>query len=248
MIVFVDKVRFLRVAVHLQTDFLVGVLQLGGWDQVVPLEAGHVVHGLGLRPLSLGLPVDVSESQAHHAQQHQQRHQAHSQRHGRPLETVFSLSVGHGRGDGSQQLALRSGEAPSAGAGRRGSACAGAPAAAAPVEAGPGQALVQDSVAVASAVAGGADAGVVVDSVLAGAPVEAGTAGALVDVDFTPLAGEPGATAAHPHAAVDQAQPPCRRGESNGVRPVSRASGLRLQQMQLICTTEQTAALKAFIS
>lgn len=143
MIVFVDKVRFLHVAVDLQTDFLVGVLQLGRWDQVVPLDVGQVVHGLRVRPLSLGLPVDVSQSQAHHAQQHQQRHQPHSQRHRRPLEAFLSLSLlGHGRGDGSEKLAARSGEAYCAGAGRQRSAWTTSTGAATPVEAGPGGALV----------------------------------------------------------------------------------------------------------
>lgn len=67
-------------------------------------------------------------------------------------------------------------------------------------------ALVQDPVAVASAVARGTNAGVVVNSVLAGAAVEAGVAGALVDVSFAVLAGESRAAATHAHAAVDQTQ------------------------------------------
>lgn len=143
MIVFVDKVRFLHVAVDFQTDFLVGVLQLGRWDQVVPLDVGQVVHGLCFGALSLGLPVDVPQSQAHHAQQHQQRHQPHSQRHRCPLETFGSLSLlGHGRGDSREKLALRSGEARCAGAGRRRSAWPASTGAATPVETEVGGALV----------------------------------------------------------------------------------------------------------
>lgn len=49
---------------------MVGVFQLGCWDQVVSLNIGQVVHSLRFSPLSLGLPVDVPQSQAHHAQQH----------------------------------------------------------------------------------------------------------------------------------------------------------------------------------
>lgn len=213
MVVFVDKVRFLHVAVDFEADFLVGVLQLGRWDQVVPLDAGQVVHGLSFRLLPLGLPVDVPQSQAHHAQQHQQSHQPHGQRHRRPLETVLNFSFRHGRRDRGEEFAARSGEADCAGAGCRRFAWTSSAGAATPVKTGANRALVEDFVAVASAVAGGTDAGVVVDSVLAGAAVEAGVAGALVNVDFTSLASESGAAAAHPHATVDHTQTPCRRGD-----------------------------------
>lgn len=111
MIVFVDKVRFLQIAVHLEADFLVGVFQLGRRDQVVSLDVGQIVHSLRFSPLSLRLPVDVPQSQAHHAQQHEQRHQPHGQGDRRPLEAVLHLSLGHGRSHGGKELAARPGEA-----------------------------------------------------------------------------------------------------------------------------------------
>lgn len=106
-----DKVRFLRIAVDFQADFMVGVFQLRCRDQVVPLNAGTVVHSLRITAVSLGLPVDVPQGQAHHAEQHQQRHEAHGQRNRRPLEAVLDLSLGHRRGDGGEELAARPGEA-----------------------------------------------------------------------------------------------------------------------------------------
>lgn len=111
MIVFVDIVRFLRIAFDLKADFMVGVFQLGCWDQVVPLNVGQVIHSFSFCPFSLGLPVDVPQSQAHHAQQHQKCHKPHGQRNRCPLEAVLELSRGHGRGDSIEELTTRSGEA-----------------------------------------------------------------------------------------------------------------------------------------
>lgn len=85
-----------------------------------------------------------------------------------------------------------------------------------PVEAGAKGALIQDSVAIASTVARRTDAGVVVDSVLAGATVEAGVAGTLIDVDFAALAGKSCTAATHPQSTVDQTQATYRRGERDG--------------------------------
>lgn len=206
MIVFVDKVRFLRIAVHLQADFLVGVFQLAGRDQVVSLHVGQVVHSLCVAGLPLVLPVDVPQRQPHHAQQHQQRHQPHRQRHRRPLEAVLAALSLHLGGDGDRDLASESAVAGGADAGGRGLARPAAPGADAPVAAGLKGALVQDPVAVAAAVACGTAAAVVIDPVLAGAPVEAGASGALVDVDFALVAGKSCSAAAHTCPAVDQAQ------------------------------------------
>lgn len=84
-------------------------------------------------------------------------------------------------------------------------------------------ALVRDSVAVAPTVARWADAGVVVDSVLARAAVDAGVACALVDVDLAALAGKSRAAATHPRATVDLTQTTYR----------GRDRGGRYQQSQL---------------
>lgn len=80
------------------------------------------------------------------------------------------------------------------------------------VAAGKVGAPVHRPLAVASGVPRGAGAGVVVDPVLAGAAVQAGVAGALVDVDLTARAGEPGAAVAHSRATVDGAQAACQGG------------------------------------
>lgn len=210
MIIFMDKVRFLRIAVDLQADFLVGVLQLGRWDQVVPLEVGHVVHGLRVAALPLRLPVDVPQRHAHHTQQHEQRHQAHGQRNRRPLEAILNLFVGHVRGHRGEELAARPCEARGADAGGGRLARSAAPRANAAVEAGAKGALVQDSIAVPSGVAWRTGAGVVGDSVQARAAVDAGVAGALVDVDFAARAGKSGPAAADAHAIEDQTQTTCR--------------------------------------
>lgn len=46
VVVLVNKVRLLSVAVHLQSDLVVGILELRRRDQVVPLDTGAVVHSL----------------------------------------------------------------------------------------------------------------------------------------------------------------------------------------------------------
>lgn len=208
-----DKVWFLWITVYLQANFLVGVFQLGRWDQVIPLNVGQVVHSLCVSPLPLGLPVDVPQSQAHHTQQHEQRHQPHSQRNSRPLEAILNLP--HLRGHSGKELAGRPGEARRADTGRAGIAWPGAPRAKTPIEAGMKGALVQDSVTVASTITCRTDAAVVVDSVLAGASVDARVTGTLIDVDLAALAGKSCAAAAYTHAAMDQAQTTYRRGDED---------------------------------
>lgn len=151
--------------------------------------------------------MDVPQSQAHHAQHHEQRHQADSQRNRCPLEAIFIVFVGHGRGDGSEEIAPRSGEASGAGASRRRLARPASSSANTSVEAGSKGTLIQNPVAVPPAVACRTDAGVVVDSVLAGASVKAGVSGTFVDVDFAALAGEPRAAAAHARATVEHTEP-----------------------------------------
>jgi len=216
------KVRLLRVAVHLQADFLVGVFELRRRDQVVPLDVGQVVHGLRVPPAPLGLPVDVPHGQAHHAQQHQQRHQAHRQRHRRPLEAIGVVAVaphgeGHG-GGGGQELAVGPREAHGADAGGGGLAGTPSAGAEAAVGAGPQGALVQQAVAVAPGVARGTCALVVVDVVQAGAAVDAGVVGTLVGVDLAALAREARSAAAHTGAAVDDAESACGENKDGKVR------------------------------
>lgn len=75
-----------------------------------------------------------------------------------------------------------------------------------PIEAGPKGTLVQDPVAVSPSIACRTDAGVVVDSILAGASVKAGVSITLVDVGFAALAGKPCAAAAHTVATVELTQ------------------------------------------
>lgn len=206
MIVFVDKVRFLRITVHLQADFLVVVFQLSLRDQVILLHVRHIVHRLCVPLISVGLPVDVPQSKAHHAQQHQESHEPHSQRNCRPLEAILDLPVGYRRGDGSEELAVRPGEAGCADAGGWRSAWSTSSCAKTPVEAGKERALVQDSVAVASAETCGTGASVVVDPILAGSSIQTGVPSALVDVDFAALAGESSTAATHSHAAMNQTE------------------------------------------
>lgn len=126
------------------------------------------------------------------------------------------LSLGHGRGDGGEELAARPGEAWCAGAGRWGLARPTSSVATTPVEARAKGALIQDSVAISSAVAHRTNAGVVVYSVLTGATVEAGVTGTLIDVDFAALAGKSCTAATHPHATVEQTESTYRRGERDG--------------------------------
>lgn len=203
MIVFMNKVRFLGVAVHLQADFLVGVFQLRRWDQIVSLNTGEVVHGLRFSVLPPGLSVDVPQSQAHHAQQHQQSHQPHGQRNSRPLEAVFVLLR---RLKGGEGFASRPGKARRTDAGRWRLAQSATSCAKAPVEARPKGTLVLDSVTVAATVARRASAHVVVDSVLAGASIKARATSAFIDVDFAALSGEARAAATHADATLEQAQ------------------------------------------
>lgn len=123
------------------------------------------------------------------------------------------LSLGHGRGDGGEELAARPGEARCAGAGHWGLARPTSPSATTPIEARAKGALIQDSVAISSTVARRTNAGVVVYSVLTGATVEAGVTGTLIDVDFAALAGKSCTAATHPHATVEYAETTYRRGE-----------------------------------
>lgn len=105
-----------------------------------------------------------------------------------------------------------SGEARGAAAGSGRLAGPAAPAACTSVETRVKGTLIQDLVAVPSAVTRGTGAGVVVDSVLAGASVEAGVPCTFIDVDFTTLAGKSCAAAAHAHPTVDQTESTCSRG------------------------------------
>ena len=216
-----DKVRLVRVAVHLQTHFVIDVFQLRGGYQVVPLDVRQVVHGLPVSPVPAGLPVDVPESQAHHAQQHEQGHQAHSQGNCRPLEAILDLPA-HWQGH-SKVLAAGAGEAGRADAGGRGLPGTPSPGADTPVQTGLEGALLQGPVAVPSGVAWGTGAGVVVDAVEAGASVDAGVTGALVDVDLTVHAGEARLAATHTHATVNHAQTTC--GEMTGLSASKDSTG-----------------------
>lgn len=118
----------------------------------------------------------------------------------------MNLRIGYRRGGSGEKVTSRSSEASWADAGRWGLAWPAPPSAETPVEARPKGTLIKNLVAVAATVAGGTDAGVVVDSVLTGAAVEARVPGTFVDVDFTALAGKSCTAAAHAPATMDQTQ------------------------------------------
>lgn len=201
VVVFMNKVRLLGVAVHLQPQLVVRVFELRRGDEVVLLHVRHVVHRLRFLSFPPPLPVNVPQRQTHHAEEHQQRHQPDGEGNRGPLES----SLIGGRSQRGEVLTARPSDSGGTDAGGWGVGVFVFVGADSSVQTGGQGALVQDALAVAPGEAGGAEAAVVADAVLTRAAVQAGSAGALVDVDLAADANEAGAAAAHAHAAVDQA-------------------------------------------
>lgn len=186
VVVDVFVIRLFHGTVHLQIHLFICVFELQGGDEVLFLKVnlGEVVHGLGVAML-VPPPLDVARHCRRHAEEHHDDHQAHAQAHGCKVQRVpgFPAYVGAECVGESALSSLAVGPAVGSGAVAHGltvSSDSAGPA----VETGSGATDIDGLLTVASCVARGAGAAVVIHAVDAGGAIRTRVPGALIDVDL----------------------------------------------------------------